>query len=232
MKVTMIAFDADDTLWYAEKYYQNAQEELKNILSPWQNGETVDEIIYEAELRNLPQFGCGVKAFLLTMIDVAIQASDGDIRGEEIEKIIALGRSMLEEEVMLRPHVAETLETLPKTYQLMVITKGDLLDQTAKIARSGLASYFSQVEVVSEKTLKTYRDILDKYSLDPETFLMVGNSLRSDILPILKLGGRAVYIPSDITWAHELVPDFDRSHERFFELDHIGQIPNLIAEIS
>ena len=230
MKVTMIAFDADDTLWYAEKYYQNAQEELKNILSPWQESEAVDEIIYKAELRNLPQFGCGVKAFLLTMIDVAIQASHGDVRGEEIEKIISLGRSMLEAEVKLRPHVAETLETLAKTYRLMVITKGDLLDQTTKIAHSGLDSYFSQVEVVSEKTLNTYRDILDKYSLDPETFLMVGNSLRSDILPILKLGGRTVYIPSDITWAHEMVPDFDRSHERFYELDHIGQIPNLIAE--
>lgn len=232
MKFEMIAFDADDTLWQAEIHFRDAQEELKQILSVWEEPETIDKVMYEIEMRNLPQLGYGVKAFVLSMIEAAVKISAGEIRGETIEKILSIGRSMLEMEVGLRPHVAETLYALSKSHRMMIITKGDLLDQTAKVARSGLAKYFSLVEVVNEKTPESYGVILEKYHLDPHTFLMVGNSLKSDILPILELGGKAVHIPADTTWAHEMVSDFDKAKEGFYELEHIGQLPGLISEIS
>ncbi len=232
MKIEIVAVDADDTLWQAEINFRNAQKELIQILSLWKEPGEIKEALFEIEMRNLPKYGYGVKAFVLSMIETAVKISDGEVRGASIEKILAIGNAMLEAQVIPEPHVQETIEELSKKYRLMVITKGDLLDQTAKIARSGLAPYFSLVEVVNEKTVETYEHILEKYNLKAETFLMVGNSLKSDILPVLKLGGRAIHISADTTWAHEVVSDFDNTHENFYELEHFGQIPELISRIS
>ena len=229
MTIEMIAFDADDTLWHAEVLFQNAQEALKEILLPWEKPETVDEALYAIEKRNMPQLGYGVKAFVLSMIEGAIQISNGEIDARSIDKILSIGKSMLEAELSLCPHVQETLNILSGDHRLMIITKGDLLDQMMKVERSGLASYFSLVEVVNEKTPRAYANILRKFYLDPASFLMVGNSIKSDILPVLELGGKAVHIPADTTWVHEVVSDFDAPQDNFYVLEHLGQLPDLIA---
>lgn len=232
MNIEMIAIDADDTLWQAEINFQNAQKEFIRILSPWKVPDEIESILYEIEMKNLPNYGYGVKAFMLSMIEAAIEISNGAIGADSIDEIIAIGRSMLEAQVSVKPHVPQTLDTLSKKYPLMVITMGDLLDQTTKLTRSGLASYFSLVEVVNEKTPNTYKEIFQKYILEPQSFVMVGNSLKSDILPVLKLGGKAVHIPADTTWAHEIVNKFDNSHNNFYELDHFGKLPDLISKIT
>jgi putative hydrolase of the HAD superfamily len=228
MPLDMIAFDADDTLWHGEIHYRDAQDNLKSLLSPWKDPETINQILDEIEMRNLPLYGYGVKAFVLSMIEAAITISKGEIQGEKIAQILSLGRAMLEAEVELRPHVLETLQILSTDHRLMVITKGDLLDQTDKVERSGLAPYFSAVEVVSQKTAPIYQAILERYHLQPAAFMMVGNSLPSDVIPILALGGNAVHIPADTTWTHEMVDDFDTTQRGFWELEDVSQLPALI----
>jgi len=229
--IEMIGFDADDTLWHNEIYYQDAQKNLGMLLSEWSHPEKVAETLNEIELRNLPLYGYGIKAFVLSMIETAYLLSEGQIQGDTIEKIITIGRSMLGAEVLPHDHVIETLQTLSGKYPLMVITKGDLLDQTSKIERSGMRVYFSMVEVINDKTPDSYLTVLNKYHLDPEKFLMVGNSLRSDVLPILHIGATAIHIPSDTTWDHEMVPGFDKSQARYYEISGMHQLPDLIANI-
>lgn len=228
MPIDMIAFDADDTLWHGEIYYREAQAHLKTLLTPWQDPETIGAILDEIEMRNLPLYGYGVKAFTLSMLEAAVTITEGEITGNEVNQILTLGREMLETEVELRPHVLETVQALSADYRLMVITKGDLLDQTDKVERSGLAPYFTAVEVVSKKDTSTYRSILDLHHLDPAAFLMVGNSLPSDVIPVLALGGSAVHIPADTTWAHEMVKDFNADQPGFWELEDVRQLPTLI----
>ena len=227
----MIAFDADDTLWHNEVHYQDAQEKLTQILSPWAGPDTVKSQLLAIEMQNLDLYGYGVKAFVLSMIQAAIQISKGCIQGENISQILSLGRDMLHAEVITLPRVSETLAALVKSHHLMVITKGDPLDQTNKINRSGLSGFFMGVEVVSEKTSAAYQKVLEHYHLDISKFLMVGNSLRSDILPVLELGGKAIYIPADTTWSHEALNGFDTTQKGFYELDDIGQLPRLVAKL-
>ncbi|MFN2305173.1 MAG: HAD family hydrolase [Anaerolineales bacterium] len=229
MPIDMIAFDADDTLWHNEVYYQNAIETLTQTLAKWETPEKIVDSIDKIEIRNLPLYGYGIKAFILSLIEAAIEISDGEIGGEPITNIIDMGKSMLQAEVALKPGVLNALKTLSNDYRMMVITKGDLLDQTDKVKRSGLQPFFTFIEVVNDKTTPTYRKIIDKYGLHSETFVMVGNSLRSDVLPILDIGASAIYIPSETLWAHEMVPDFELPQKGFYELEHIGQLPDLIA---
>ena len=232
MQIEIIALDADDTLWENELLYQEAQTKLKVILSPWKSFQTIDHMLYETEQRNMPLYGYGIKAFTLSMIETAIQISEGEISGHEISLIMDIAQTMLSAEVELRPYTLETLIALSKSHRLMIVTKGDLLDQSAKVKRSGLSSYFSFVEIVNDKTPQAYTDIFQKYNLNPKRFMMVGNSLRSDIQPILELGGKAVYIPADTTWAHETLPEFDGNKRGFYQLEHLGQLPGLIAELT
>jgi putative hydrolase of the HAD superfamily len=230
--ITIIAFDADDTLWFTEKYFQTAQDELGKLLSEWKDSENIHEILLKTEKNNLPLYGYGVKGFVLSMIQAAIQISGGEISADSIAQILTIGRKMLEAEMVLLPHVLETLQNLASKYRMMVITKGDLLHQNAKVKTAGLTGFFDLVEVVSEKTPETYKTILDKYKLNPRAFLMVGNSLRSDILPVLELGGKAVHIPAHTTWALEMVSNFDVSQENFYELEHMGGLPELVEELT
>lgn len=231
MNLDLIGFDADDTLWHTEIYYTQAQDAVKQLLSPWAPAERIDEIMNECILNNLPGYGYGIKAFILSLIEAAIRISEGEIGGDQLEKILLIGKAMKEAQVVLRPHVKETLENLVPEYRLMLITKGDLLDQTTKVERSGIAAYFSIVEVVNDKNVETYAAILKKYAVDPHHFLMVGNTIRSDVHPVLALGGTAVHIPADSTWDHETVPGFDTTQDGFYELEHMGQLPALIDRI-
>ena len=229
MPIEMIAFDADDTLWQTELYYQNAIKTLKRMLAKWEKAATIEEIIDRIEINNLPLYGYGIKAFILSLIEAAIEISNGQISGAAITKILLIGKSMVQADVALKPGVRKTLEVLSESHRMMVITKGDLLDQTDKVKRSGLQRFFSFIEVVNDKTTSAYRLIFDKYHLNPENFLMVGNSLRSDVLPILDIGASAVYIPSESIWAHEMVSGFELPQKGFFELENIGQLPDLIS---
>ncbi len=166
------------------------------------------------------------------MIEAAIELTDGQITGSEIQEILDLGRQMLVAEVPLFEHTEETLVKLSTAHDLMLITKGDLFEQGKKVERSGLGKYFRYVEIVGEKTAATYRAILERHKLDPEQFLMVGNSMKSDILPVLEIGGRAVFIPYEHTWVHERVLDGGIERGGHFELEHLGQLPELVEKLS
>lgn len=228
----MIGFDADDTLWHTETHYLQAQEDFTKLLSPWAAAENTTVVLDQIIINNLPQYGYGIKAFVLSLIEAAIHISQGEIRGEQVEQIVSIGKRMLTAEIVLRPHVIATLQALVSSYPLMIITKGDLLDQTTKVKRVRIGNYFSTVEVVNDKTGETYANILEKYRIKPQNFLMVGNSIRSDIHPVLALGSTAVHIPADSTWEHEMVPGFDTTQDRFYELEHMGQLTELITRIS
>jgi putative hydrolase of the HAD superfamily len=224
MPFQLIALDADDTLWHNETLFTITQESFRHLLQPYLAGEWSGEELYATELRNLQQYGYGIKGFVLSMIETAVEVTDGRVPGTIIKQIIELGKAMLVAPVELLDHVAEVVPILARRAPLLLLTKGDLFDQEAKLARSGLADHFHHVEIVSDKTPDTYRRVLARYGVPPESFVMVGNALRSDILPVLAVGGRAVYIPYAQTWAHEHVPSTDLP-SNVVELAHIGLLP-------
>jgi putative hydrolase of the HAD superfamily len=227
----VIAFDADDTLWHTERLYAEAQVKLDQLLSPYIHDQTVEKQLYAMEMNNLETYGYGIKSFTLSMIETSIKVTDGQIAGKEIQQIIEIAREMLNAEVQLLDEVEETIQELAKSYKLMIITKGDLLDQESKLLRSGINQYFEALEVVSKKTADVYRSLLQKHKIETGCFLMVGNSVKSDVLPVLEIGGQAVYIPYHITWAHENVDDQPLDEDGYYQLERIGQLPQLLASI-
>ena len=204
MNITTIAFDADDTLWANEDLFVATQAQYMQLLAPYRQNWDAEEL-HAAERRNLAYFGYGIKGFTLSMIETAIEVSDGAIPGRDIATIIDMARGMVHAPLTLLPGVADLIPELAQHYQLMLITKGDLFDQEAKIARSGLADYFRHIDIVSEKTPHAYQRILQRSDINPQEFVMVGNSIRSDILPVVAIGGHAVHIPYHLTWQHEHV---------------------------
>jgi putative hydrolase of the HAD superfamily len=228
----VIAFDADDTLWHNERLYTNAQASFKRLLSQYQSMEWIDERLYQTEVHNLEHFGYGIKAFALSMIETAVELTEGRISGRDIQAIIALAKEMLTADVELLDHTAKTLSQLAAIYPLMLVTKGDMRDQEIKIARSGLGSYFRHVEIVSDKNRENYKALLKRHRIKPERFLMVGNSLRSDILPVLEIGATAVYIPYVMTWAHEAAEPPPTDQPGYYKLEHLGLLPSLLEKIN
>jgi putative hydrolase of the HAD superfamily len=229
--VDLIAFDADDTLWHNEILYARTQERFAELLAPYHVDGRAGEELFATEMRNIPQYGYGIKGFALSMIETAIRLTGGQITGGEIQKLIHLAREMMEAPVQLLDGVAEVLATLATKQRLMLITKGDLFDQERKLARSGLAPYFAHVEIVSQKTSDVYRALLARRGIAPQRFLMVGNSLRSDILPVVEIGGHAVHIPYHVTWAHEAVELPEELPRGYVELAHIGLLPQAVAQL-
>ncbi|MEP3350530.1 MAG: HAD family hydrolase [Marinomonas sp.] len=205
--INTIAFDADDTLWRNEDIFIHAQDEFIKLLLPYHKESYIRSHLAEIQISNLENFGYGVKGFTLSMIETAIELTEGRVSGIEIHEIIQLAKCMLASPVELLPNIETVLQELKGKFKLLVITKGDLLDQESKLARSGIADYFDIIEVVSEKTEEAYRQILERHKISTEQFLMVGNSLKSDILPILDLGAQAVHIPYHSTWEHEQVAE-------------------------
>jgi putative hydrolase of the HAD superfamily len=203
---------------------------LKQLLDQYHAPEWIDERLYQTEIRNLQHFGYGIKGFALSMIEAAIELTEGRITGSDIQTIIDAAKAMLAADVELLEHVAETLASLTTTYPLMLITKGDLFDQETKIARSGVAQHFRHIEIVSDKSRESYARLLQRHGIAPQRFLMVGNSLRSDILPVLGLGASAVYIPHQLTWAHE-VAELPAGQAGYYEVEHLGLLPNLLEEL-
>jgi putative hydrolase of the HAD superfamily len=230
--IDVIAFDGDDTLWHNEILYSRAQERLRQLLAPYYGGDGLVDKLYETEMGNLAYFGYGLKSFALSMIETAIRVSDGRIDASGIQKIVDLVKEMKQAPVQLLDHVAEVIPALAETHRLLLITKGDLFDQEAKIARSGLACHFSAIEIVSSKSATVYQTLLEKHRIEPRRFLMVGNSLPSDVLPVVALGGHGVYIPYHVTWAHEtLAEPEDGELASYVQVEHIGLLPALVRQL-
>lgn len=227
--IQLIAFDADDTLWVNEPHYTQAQDACEEILSHYLGEEVLHDRLYEFERKNLEIFGYGVKGFVLSMIETAIELSKGRVKGEEIQKIIDIGKDMLARPIELLDGIGETLHNLSHTYDLMVITKGDLFTQESKIARSGLAKYFSKVEIVSEKKPDVYQEIVDRHKIDLNHFIMIGNSLKSDILPVCKIGGQAIHIPFHTTWVHEQVAAHHLNGVEYWELNDVREVEDFLT---
>lgn len=228
----LIAFDGDDTLWHTEYLYSEAQEKFKAVLARYVDVEGIEDRVYATEMRNLEHFGYGIKGFTLSLIETAIEITGGRVEGRDIQSLLDNAREMLAAEVRLLDYVADTLADLANQYTLMIITKGDLYDQEGKIARSGLEGYFRFVEIVSNKKEETYQRILDRHSVEPSRFLMVGNSPKSDILPVLAIGGNAVYLPHEITWVHEVADLPEAGVGGFFQLAHFGELPRLLERLA
>ncbi len=230
--ITTIGFDADDTLWHNENLFVEHHRRYAELLAEFHDAETVESTLYRTEMRNLELYGYGIKSFMLSSIETAIQLTEGAISAQELRRIIDFGQEMLRHPVELLEGVAETLPTLCQDYRLVLITKGDLRDQQRKIALSGLAACFEHVEVLSDKRPADYDRLLRRLDIPRDSFLMVGNSLKSDILPILGLGAHAAYIPYPITWAHECVDSSPVGCERFHELESIKQLPALLGSLN
>jgi putative hydrolase of the HAD superfamily len=218
-------------LWHNETLYLAAQQRFQDLLVSYDRDNGVLDELYETEMGNLQYYGYGIKGFTLSMIETAIRISGGEIEAREIQGIIDIAKEMKQAPVRLLDHVEEVIQALSESYRLMLITKGDLLDQERKITHSGLASYFDHVEVLTDKRPEVYRALLAKHRITPERFIMVGNSLRSDILPVVSLGARAVHIPYHLTWAHETVPVHQDEALEYVELEHIGLLPELVGQL-
>ncbi len=225
MPFDLVALDADDTLWHNETIFVETQAAFRDLLAAYHPPEWIEARLQEAEIRNLAHYGYGIKGFLLSMVETALDLTEDRASGAEIRRILELGHEMLYHPVTLLDGVAEAVEALARTHRLALVTKGDLLDQEAKLARSGLGDAFQAVEVVSEKNPATYARLMARLGVAPDRFLMVGNSLRSDILPVLDAGGSAVYIPYHTTWAHEVVADDALEGRAFARLDRLADLP-------
>ena len=225
--IQVIGFDADDTLWVNETYFLETEQKLHLLLAPYVDGETVSAELFRTESRNMPLYGYGVKAYILSVLETAIRITGGKVPASVLEQILALGKEQLTKPVELLDGVEETLNALVGRYRLIVVTKGDLLDQEQKLRRSGIEHLFHHVEIMSDKTDREYRLLLKHLDIRPEEFLMIGNSVRSDILPPLELGSYAVHIPYHTTWEHEKV-DEPVVIPRFFTVDSLWDIISLL----
>ncbi len=224
MRITTVGLDADDTLWHNETLFRLTQDRLREMLSTYADHETTDVKLAEVEARNLRLYGYGVKGFTLSMIETAMELTEGEPPGRLIADILAAGREMLSEPVEPLPGVDQALAELSEAgYRLVLITKGDLLHQEQKLAASGLGDLFAAVEIVSEKDASTYVRVFDRHGTGAAEAVMCGNSMRSDILPALQAGAWGAYIPYHITWAHE-VADAPAAHPRFAELASIREL--------
>lgn len=227
--IEVIALDGDDTLWHSEQLFVDTQAAFRELVAPYVEVDEahLDEVLLQVERRNLPTFGYGVKAFTLSLVETAIEVTRGEIPAARLQSVLDLGKLLLDHPVTLLDGVAEVVDELTDRYRVMVITKGDLLHQESKVARSGLAELLWQVDIVSEKDEATYARILQRGGIDPACFVMVGNSVRSDVLPVLAVGGRAVHVPYHVTWALEHVDD--APPEPFPVLASIRELPACIA---
>jgi putative hydrolase of the HAD superfamily len=225
----VVAFDGDDTLWHNESIFSITQEKYRALLAEYVDKAELDRRLYATETRNLRFFGYGVKGFTLSMIETAIDVSDGRVPAHVIQTIVDEGKAMIDHPVELLQGVRRTLAGIRRRCRLVLITKGDLFDQESKLARSGLADLFWKVEIVSQKDERTYRRILSDLEVSPRRFVMVGNSVRSDILPVVAIGARAIHVPYHITWAHEQAEMHSSNGAR--SLSSIEELPDVLVEL-
>ena len=224
MDIKVIAFDADDTLWDCQSWFDEVERKCCEMLKPWATAREVSEGLFATEHQNLPLTGYGTKAFTLSLIENAVRISKGELTGDKVMQLIDMGKELLRFPTTPLPEVKETLEALSQTrrYRLVVFTKGELMDQEDKLRRSGLEQYFSYMETVSNKTEREYRQLCENLGVAPEQTLMVGNSFRSDIVPALATGAWAIHIPYHVVWALEKSTEYP--HERLCKITRFGEI--------
>lgn len=226
-RLTAIGFDADDTLWHNERFFRLTQDRFAELLADHAPREALEARLLEAERRNLGRYGFGVKGFTLSMIETAIEVTDGAVPNAVIAELLATGREMLNHPIELLPHARDAVEALVGRFRIVLVTKGDLLHQERKLAQSGLGELFDAVEIVSDKTPEIYARVFSRHAEGPESALMVGNSLKSDVIPPIVAGGWGVHVPHGIEWAIEAA-DPPETHPRFRRLQHLGDLPDLI----
>lgn len=231
MPVRVVGFDGDDTLWHSETRFHVTQGEFRDLIHRHVPGVEVDRRLAEMELKNLAIYGYGVKSFTLSMLETAIELSEARIPAADLETILGWGKRMLQEPTELLPGVEATLRQVSASRDVLLITKGDLFDQESKLARSGLGDLFLGVEILSEKNVDSYRRIFARRAIKPEEFLMVGNSLRSDVVPVVALGGQAVHIPYEVTWEHEQVPEDELPKRGWRRIDKIAELGGFLDEL-
>lgn len=223
----VIAFDADDTLWHNEAYFQETEKKFCVLLENYLPQHTVARELLQTEIKNISLYGYGIKAFILSMIETAIRITDKSIPSEAIETIIGYGQELLNKPVDLMDGVEDVLQQLKGKYRLVMATKGDLLDQERKLKKSGLDHYFHHIEIMSEKKEDDFRKLIKHLDIQPNEFAMVGNSLKSDVIPVLNLGGHGFHIPYHVTWAHERV-ETQTNHENFIPVGNIQELLNYL----
>jgi len=229
MTIKVIAFDADDTLWVNEPYFREAEEKFCSLLEDYMPHHSISQELFKTEMQNLALYGYGVKGFMLSMIETAMRVSGNTVPHSIIEKAIQYGKDLLGKPIELLDGMEEALHLLKKKYRLVVATKGDLLDQERKLKKSGLEHYFHHIEIMSDKQETDYQKLIRHLDINPEEFLMIGNSLKSDIMPVLAIGGHAVHIPYHTTWAHEKV-EHSIDHLNFRQAETIKDIlPDLLS---
>ncbi len=229
-KLTTIGFDADDTLWQNEHLFRLTQERFAALLADYAEPGHLAARLLEAERRNLGHYGFGVKGFVLSMIETAIEVTEDAVPASVIRQLIEAGQEMLRHPIELLPHAREVIEELAAEFRILLITKGDLLDQERKLAQSGLGELFDGVEIVSDKTPEIYRAVFARHGEGPAQAMMVGNSMRSDVIPAIKAGGRGVFVPHGMTWELEH-DDPPEGHARYHRIDHLGELPVLVEEL-
>ncbi|MCF7569103.1 HAD family hydrolase [Sabulilitoribacter arenilitoris] len=226
--IKVIGFDADDTLWVNETYFREAEYEIQRLLSDYETPNKIDQELFKMEMKNLPLYGYGVKAFILSMVEVALELSNYNISNKTIEAILNIGKNMLEKPVELLDGVEEVLSELSKKYRLILATKGDLLDQERKLEKSGLTNYFHHIEVLSDKQEFNYQNLLNHLDIEPSEFLMIGNSLKSDVLPLLNIKANAIHVPFHTTWAHEEVSKKETNGKTYKKINSLKEVIDLL----
>ncbi len=227
--IKVIAFDADDTLWVNETYFREAEKEFAKLLSGFETENKIDQELFKVEIKNLETYGYGVKGFMLSMLECALDLSNFQIDPKKLQAILNIGKEMIQKPIELLDGVEEVLKVLSTKYKLIVATKGDLLDQERKLDKSGLLQYFHHVEVMSEKKPRDFQKLVKHVDIDTSEFLMIGNSLKSDVLPVLEIGGSAIHVPFHTTWAHEEVTDHQKETASYQTLSNLKELLTYIA---
>ena len=227
-KIKVIGFDADDTLWVNETYFREAEIEFGKLLSEYETLNTIDQELFKKEIDNLPLYGYGIKAFVLSMVESALEQSNYNIPVKTIQAILNIGKDMLNKPVELLDGVEEVLKTLSKKYRLILATKGDLLDQERKLEKSGLTKYFHHIEVLSDKQEVNYSRLLNHLDIKPSEFLMIGNSLKSDVLPLVNIKANAIHVPFHTTWAHEQVTEQETNGKAYKTISSLREVIKIL----
>lgn len=225
--IKVIGFDADDTLWVNEPFYQAVEKEFCQIMKPYLGEAETSKELFKTEMQNLEIYGYGAKGFILAMLETALRATEGKITPEEISKILDIGKTLLAMPILLLDGVENVLQKLQGKYKLILATKGDLLDQERKLQKSGLIGYFHHIEIMSDKHENNYKKLLAHLEIQPNEFLMVGNSIKSDILPVVNIGAKAIHVPFEVTWQHESHHDSVEFHD-FITVNKISELLNLL----
>ncbi|MHB0755014.1 HAD family hydrolase [Polaribacter sp. M15] len=226
--IKVIAFDADDTLWVNETYFREAEHQFAKLLAKYETENKIDQELFKKEIENLRLYGYGVKGFVLSMVECALELSNYQIGQKNIEAILNIGKEMLEKPIELIDGVEDVLQVLQNKFKLIVATKGDLLDQERKLEKSNLSKYFHHIEVMSDKKVKDYQKLIQHLDIEPSELLMIGNSLKSDVLPLIKVGATAIHVPFHTTWAHEEVAIEDFSKKDYYTLTNIKELLRLV----